>query len=128
MKRDVLGASQPSLPLSRNVRYGVAGPIVNAATYNTRQRPGSYPVLRNQRQPANALDADGIELIGPPPKENDDGLVDHYDLSEYATLYYPSERAIDPKNGRTTPRKNNVLPYTRGAMDPTWLAGRRREI
>ncbi len=44
MKRDVLGASQPSLPLGRNVRYGVAGPIVNAATYNTRRGNGSHSV------------------------------------------------------------------------------------
>ncbi len=37
MKRDVLGASQPSLPLGRNVRHGAAGPIANAATCNTRR-------------------------------------------------------------------------------------------
>ncbi len=108
MKRDVLGASQPPLPLGRKLRNGGTGPIVNEATYNPRLRLVSCPILLSQRQPANALDVNGIKLIGPLPRENDDGFVGHYDVSEYAIFYYPTKRDIDPKSYRTTQRKKTA--------------------
>ena len=50
MKRDVLGASQPSLPLGRNVRHGVAGPIANATTYNTRRGKGATQFVKKSKK------------------------------------------------------------------------------